>query len=247
MLYTILCYIVNLILYMAMNKKKRVAIIYDPIIEAMVNGLFSFKSEAMALEMLEYLKKNYIVSSKQEKGKPQVSLWVRGFGLLDEEKKQGFRGHYAIIRVDSKSKKRFSLKAEKIFVELPKHPQRNYPGSRHPNWGHPILRAVKNGKIYKDLVAANEELIRLHEDFPDASIPGVNTLRIMIYNREIKGSSPIQKIIIGTKELEGGTAQLIMIDKPARKPTRKDEKPKLEEVGAFSAMVSKQRKKKSKK
>lgn len=131
-------------------------------------------------------------------------LWIKGFGLSPDEAEAGFTGHYAEMRVVPTEKGLFTLEATRVERPLEKHPQRKRPPERHPNWGHPILRAVKKGKLYTTLEAASAELERLHIEFPDVTIPGVNKLYLIVYEKRAGIKQPTRKITLELTQREGG-------------------------------------------
>lgn len=242
-----------------MARKKFMAALDDPTIEAIVEGLFRLENEQQAVALLQRLSQQFVICREQEPvsagGCPTLKLWIRNFGLNDEEKSKGFRGNYAIIRIFW-ADGRVSLSAEKIPTELKLHPQKERPKQRHPNWGHPVLRASQKKKNYPTVEEARADLLKLHEEFPETSIPGRDKLHLMVYSR--KSNPPIQKITLLLEPQADGTF-LIGCKDQQKKPVNIPPKPNAGEGGPseedkaaaaggkFTSLVALQRKKKGKK
>lgn len=207
----------------ATKTKLLVASMEEPTIAAAMDGRFRFATEDQAQAALEKICKRFVLgkdSPPPEEGRHHaITLWVRDYAVTDEEKDQGYRGNFASVTVKRTSGGRFSLAAKKLDVDVAHHPQRERPKSRHPNWGHPILRAVETGKIFPSLKLAEKQLRLLHEEFPEVTIPGKDTLHALIYSRKGEGK-PIQKIVIKLKLLQEGGVQLVLKGQQKKKPER---------------------------
>ncbi len=180
-----------------MSEKKRIATVKNPVIQAVSQGLFRFENEEQAKDLFKRISNNFIISKEQDKDGNTIKIWIKGFSITPEEKKEGFLGNYASIKIVQKDKK-FTLTAEKQVVELKRHPQKIRPKQKHPDWGHPILRRVLKKKAYKTMEEAEKDIQRLHEEFPEISIPGGDKLYLMVYNKDLAKSNtnPTQKIIL---------------------------------------------------
>jgi hypothetical protein len=153
-----------------------------------------------ALHWLNVLRNQFVISRTQDGEEPvdpleSVRLWIRGYALTEQEMLDGFRGHFARIRVVRLDSERYTLVAEKLEVPLQYHPQKQRPPRKHPDWGHPILRAARKGKVYETGEKARAELQRLADEFPTISIrPNPDKLCIVVYTK--RRSPPIEKIIL---------------------------------------------------
>ena len=224
--------------------RPRIATVDDPMIGAVADAFFRFESQKQAAEKLAHISKHYIRAKDQEPD--SLRLWIRGFAVTPEEKSDGYRGHFARITIAAIDSGRFTLKAEKLIVELDRHPQKERPKERHPNWGHPIMRAVQTGKHFPSISVARCQLIELHEEFPDVTIPGKDKLHVMVYNRTLRegdNDNPIQKITLTITPLDDGSAKLVVKKPSARKkPATKQET--AEPKGKFTTMLKQQTKRK---
>ena len=179
--------------------QKKVAILKHPLIEAAISGLFRFKEQKQAVKRLREINEKFIVAKDQEENLKQnkLRLWIKDYAILPEEVEKGYRGHFAEISVIEIEPGKFSLKTEKIEVPVNSHPQRTRPKGSHPDWGHPVMRRLEKKPLFNTLEEANAVLMRLHEEYPNISIPGDNQLLIMIYRRKKdaveKGGMPVQK------------------------------------------------------
>lgn len=201
------------------NKTRKVAWAEHPLVEAVVKQLYRFSEPDQALRRLEQLQSYFEISSSQEtKDGLQLRLWIKGFGLTDDDHKKGYLGHYALVRPRKVAEGHIILLAEKDEVPLEKHPQKQRPKQKHPNWGHPILRGIQKKKVYTQLVEAQSELDKLHREFPDTSIPNVNKLHIMIYSKEQGGKgNPTKKVTLEIKSTPDGKFQIISKENAGRR------------------------------
>ncbi len=196
-----------------------------PIVEGDGSFNYFFRKIVFARKKLDVIADRYVTSRKNaELRKDELMLWIRNYDVSQEDRKNGYKGNYARIFIKEVdpgdaddpdgilfAEKGYTLCVEKIDRPIHKHPQRRVVKKRHPNWGHPILRDIKNrqeksGKPYTRF-EAKEELRRLHIAYPDVSIPAADTLYIMVYSKEkeLAGGSdykPIQKIILEIKEVD---------------------------------------------
>ena len=152
-----------------MTKQKPFASIRNPKIQAILNGLYSFKTELESLELIDELKKKYQISNRKPQDEAGFVLWIKGFNL-SEIKEKGYVGNFVEIFPVKKDDK-FSVEAKKIDIELKYHPERKYQKKELPSWGHPVLRNIKKGKKYNSLEQAKNELIKIQEDYKKNSIP----------------------------------------------------------------------------
>ena len=192
------------------NENIKYATIKHPLIEALVNDLYRFDKREQAVERLNSLRENFILSKKQHEidaeKKDNLALWIKGFDVSEQEAKWGYVGNFVIISVEKSKDKKFTLKAIKVESDVNHHPQKKRKKQRHPNWGHPVLRNVKKGKNFNTVQEAQSELNRLHEEFPEVTIPNLSKLYVMIYSRSDNPKKPVQKFVLEIKQNkdEGG-------------------------------------------
>jgi hypothetical protein len=229
------------------KKKLRVGTIHSPILEAATQSRFRFPDEETAKARLETIKDQFILSKEQpEDG--SLRLWIRGFALTKDEKKQGYRGNFAVIDVaklaDEESK--WTLKATKEPVELKLHPQKERPKQKHPDWGHPVLRRIKKNELFETLEEAEGLLTQLHEDFPEVTIPGSGKLYAIIYQKQ-KGGPPVQKYVFDLKAMPDGGFRIFYSENKRQKRVETQaakEQQKTGPQGYFTSMVKMKRKRK---
>ena len=131
--------------------------------------------------------------------------------------------------------------AEKIEVPLDKHPEKERPKEAHPNWGHPVLRAVETAKKFDGIEIARAFLHSLHHEYPDATIPGKDEVHVMVYKRADEGGSPIQKISLKVKPLADGGAKIMVMHKRAKSKKPPVSKAVQPDEGKFTVMIKKSR------
>lgn len=181
------------------DNERKYATIQHPTIEALVHGLYKYINRKDALSRLENIRSNFVMSKDapaSTKDNPVAVFWIKGYGLTEAELQQNFTGHFCRMEIATNSKGQFTLAASKVDVALSKHPQKKRPQSTHPNWGHPVMRSIKKGKIYPTLDAAAAELELLHLEYPEVSIPGVNKLYLIIYEKREGIKQPTRKVAL---------------------------------------------------
>ena len=243
-----------------MSDKPRIANIKNPLIESAVSGLLRLENKEQALERLEQIKTRYILSRSQEEDQavPSARLWIKGYNITEEEKKKGYLGNYVLITIEPSEDGKYTLKGEKQDIALNFHPQKKRQKQRHPNWGHPLLRELKKDILYATVDEPRDIFQKLHEEYPDITIPCHNKMYIMIYERKPEGGNPVQKYILEIElQKEGGfkiihrkndyqKQELPGMDKKSNDaPTTAsgNEEPQ-EPKGYFTSMVEHKRKKK---
>jgi len=164
------------------KNQKRYASINHPTIAAVVHEMYRFTNEEDARACLEMLRQHFIPSKQQipNASHPSLHLWIKGYAVSEDDKAQGGIGHFAVITYREMTGK-WQLYATKLDTPIKLHPQRAQVKRDNPNWGHPVMRAIRKGKVYPTMEAAQAELNLLHEQFPRVSIPNPGKLYIMIY------------------------------------------------------------------
>lgn len=178
-----------------------------PTIEALVMGLYRYKKREDALARFQHIADNFVLSKEQPgstEEKPAMVLWIKGFDVKPDEEKKGFTGHFALMEVSKRKDGLFTLTATRVDKPITQHPQKKRLQSKHPNWGHPIMRAVKKKKLYATIDAAYAELEALHVEYPDVSIPGPNKLYIIVYEKREGIKQPTHKIALEIKATPEG-------------------------------------------
>ncbi|MCB2082094.1 MAG: hypothetical protein KDD76_05605 [Rickettsiales bacterium] len=186
------------------KRRKRYASVKAPVVEASIGGMFRFSDKVQAIKQLDALKERFIISKDQEENAahPSLRMWIKDYQVTTAEKSKGYTGNYAIIRCKELEGKKYTLYAEKEEVDYKYHPQKKRRKQKHPDWGHPMLRQVKKGLVYTDVEEARAVLMKLHEDFPEVTIPLTNKLYVIIYSKQYK--PPIRKFVLEIKIPEDG-------------------------------------------
>lgn len=179
---------------MQQGSKKRIATIKHPTIEAVLNGMFRFEKAEQAISRMAAIREFFVISKEQPEHEAAVRLWIKGFSLSEDEQKEGYIGNFAIIRPRKVGDGKFTLYAEKDTIELKLHPQKLRPKRKHPDWGHPILRSIRKKQMFPSVEEAQAILLKMHEEYPDVSIPVTGKLYIIIYTRTQR--PPVQKYVL---------------------------------------------------
>ena len=176
------------------------ATLKHPTIEAILGGHFRFATKEQALARLKGVRESFSVSKLPETWKntpPEVRLWIRGYGMTAEAREAGYLGNFAQLRVARASEEKWTIEAVLLNIDKKFHPQRRQTAQKFPNWGHPILRDVLAGRVHKTMETAQDELRRLHEAFPEVSIPLATKMYIMIYRKAgTESTSPVEKWVL---------------------------------------------------
>lgn len=187
---------------------RKYATIKHPSVEALVHGRYRYKDKKQALARFKTITDYFVLSKEQPqstKDNPVSVFWIKGFAVEEKETNAGFIGHFARMEIKTLESGLFTLTASKVERALTAHPQKIRPTSKHPNWGHPVMRAVKRGKHYATIEAAQSELDMLHLEFPEVSIPGQGKIYIIIYEKREGIKQPTHKIAVEiTVRPEGG-------------------------------------------
>lgn len=190
---------------------ERYATMNDALISASVHGLFRFSEIEQGEKRLQAIQGAFVTArttptsamKTEDNRLTGVRLWVRGFDVSEEEEAQGFLGHYADILLAPLAEKKYTLIARRVDLPLKRHPLKRVLNRSHPNWGHPVLRIVKKKKrVFDSVEEALTLLMRVHEDFPDVTVPNPTKLYAMIYSRSEK--PPVQKYVLEIKPHETG-------------------------------------------
>lgn len=191
-----------------MAQKKKYASIKNPTIEAIISENFRFADADQAKTRLEALRETFITSRLPEDVDPEpkeLKLWIRGYGLSASMREKGYIGNYARFEVRRAEQGKWTLAPVLLSIDKKYHPQRRQPKRRHPNWGHPIMRDIKKDRVHTAVETAQNELARLHELFPEVSIPLTNKMYIMVYQKTDDGEPPIKKWVLEIKATEDGS------------------------------------------
>lgn len=238
---------------MAQQKQKKMATVRNPSVEAVVKQLLRLPSEEAALKKMQSLRRHFVISKHdiEESKTPHFMMWIKGFEVSKSELKKGYLGHFAVISPKKLPDGRYMLTATKVELELDKHPQRKYQPKkqRHPNWGHPLLRKIKKGMSGLSLEEAVAMLMKLHEEYPEVSIPGELKLYIMIYSKPLEaGERPIKKYVFEIKRDENELCSIEWQENTHNKTAAmdKEKKPELDKeiLGKFTAKAIMKKKRK---
>lgn len=242
---------------MTTGKSKTYASTEIPTVAAAVDELLRLETEAQAIAFLENIAEHHILSREQvPTGKKlTLTLWIRGYDITPAEKKEGALGNFATLAYKQVNK-RWTIYPTKLLLPPEKHPQRQYVArGKHPNWGHPLLKAIKKGKSYATLEDAQEDLATLHEQYPTSSIPTRQKLYLMVFTRgEDKKGSPIEKWVLEPKVTPDGRYGMDLYPNTGKAKPKEKAKSVVAKAsdgaspkGVFTARESLRRKKKSKK
>ncbi len=244
------------------DDKKYYAYVEHETVQAMLHSLFRFQTAMQAQLVSNRFADEVILSPKMRDPKDRAALflWVRGLDVTEDQQKLGYLGNYAKISLLKLPNGKWTLNMVRVDIPLVKHPLRVKVSRRYPNSGHPVLRSAARGKTYSTMQSAFDALMKMHEEFPEVSIPGVNRLKIMTYRKAEKGVSPIQRLELSVVKRDEGKYVIDVkivgsngITRPASAPPLPDaivkatkEKPSPEAAGFYTEMVTKRRKKKKK-
>lgn len=224
----------------------RYAYLKHPVISAIVHEMYRFNSVQEAAEQLAQVAKQFVIPKKQPaQTEPSLTLWIRGYGLTGGDAKQGVVGHFASIGI-KEIDGRFALFAAKLDVPARQHPQRAQVRRASPNWGHPVLRAVRKEKTFASRDEALAALAQLHQDFPTVSTPTPDAVHILIYCADRPANMRMVKFKLSVKFNEDAGNFTLVCKERARKPRLVLPHQKVAAVsrGKFTAKVAQLRRKK---
>lgn len=171
-------------------------------------GKATFPTRIDAIRVVESIKQKYICRKPPDDGawrRGVVELWIRNFEVTPEEKKRGARGNYAKMYTKRLPDNTFTIAVDKIPVPVKNHPQRTRQRHPHPNFGHPVLRAVTNRQAYDSRDEAYDRLASLHDEFPNGTKLFRTGLNVYVFSRDRNnpGKSPIVDVFLHVKEIDG--------------------------------------------
>lgn len=209
--------------------------------------MYYFADKDKAIERLNKIRETFVGKRLEKDDAPtpdEYTLWIRGFGLSDEEE-FGYRGHYARLFVEKGKDNLWTIQAEKVDVPLHRHPQRQRPNFDHPDWNYPIMRSIKAGRVYDNYDQALGELETLHIDFPDVTIPGKGKLHLIVYEGK-NADSFTKKYVLELKALDEERYTIIAREKDPAPPkksklSQKRHEQTEETVGSFTAKLKGER------
>jgi len=235
------------------QNKERYASIDNIHINAAINGMYRFSSEREAIEKLQYFKSQFTTSKKLADESPPrecVLLWIKDYEVDAKQDRDGYLGNYAFFTYEQLEDNNYTITTTKLNIDLKRHPRRKRPKANMPNWGHPILRSVKKGKVYPTIDAVTEELQKLHMEYPTTSVPAQNKIYVMIYGRRDNPKNPVQKYVLEIASVQGGGFKIDYYaneyeapDKTTPKTTTETKKE--EPMGHFASMVAAKRNKRT--
>lgn len=223
-----------------MASKKTLANIKSPIVQAVINEQYRFKTEEDGLKKIAYLKSRFVESKKAREvdGEKTAVIWVKDYELTKEEKESGLLGNFMLISVlyDKKTKQHY-LSAKKLPAEPKFHPKRIRPKQSTADFGHFVLRRIQKNWWYPTIEEANADLALLAADYPDVSIPATNKLYTMIYRKAEKGEQPVKRYVLEvvTHEQGGFTINIKENTYVAKKKPAKKTHPLQEKLAAAAS------------
>lgn len=169
---------------------------------------YLFPNKDSAIKQLDSFRKKYIVSREEEDVEPvidELKFWVQGLVNKNPSpnRKALPKGEYIHITLFKRQgEKHFEFRYEILDISPLRHPKRGFTIKANPNWGFPILRDFKKGKIYNSLEKPWHEFSRLEEYFPSSAKRGdVNTLYLIVAEK-VEGTLSFTKYIFKIVELD---------------------------------------------
>jgi len=191
-----------------------------PIINNSTGYSYLFDNIGYAKKKLKEIRAKYVISTMSTESDEQVTLWINRYEITPSEKAEGAAGNYA--RISIKEKKRnekvyYTLICEKVVIHPKYHPQRiRAVKHRHPNWGIPVLRSIKNrSNTYPDKYMATNVLRGFYERYSSVSKPAeaFRKLFVTVYSKNamtLESPSPIEKIVLEVKEVPGKAGEFFI-------------------------------------
>ena len=213
----------------------------QPLPEAAIHRLFRFANQQQATLRLDDFRRTFHLSKDQPASAAALRLWIADFALTPEEIEQGYCGHYAVIGVAALPDGHFTLTAEKDLTPVATHPHKKFPTRKHPGWSHPIMRAIKRGKVFKSAEVAQDVLSQLHQEYPETSVPGLGKLNLIVYEKRRDDAPPTRKYLMVIEPTEGG---FVVKATPTEIAQAEKKAPPKEKKGYYTALVEEKRAKK---
>jgi len=236
-------------------KKARFASVNDKMMNAVLEGLYTFPTESEAAAFLALLAGRFTTYKQKDAAASGVFLlWVRGYDITPEDAQAGAKGNIVRLRHEQAETGEWRIVAEKFPLSPNLHPQRRRAKHIHPNWGHPFLRSVEKEHRYASLEQAEADVKAFQQEYPQAVIPGKKVTYVMIYGRpQADKKQMVTKYLLKLDVDEAGKFLFRMElntfdDKPARampKAVEPSPASKDEPVGVFTAKLKLKRRTKT--
>jgi hypothetical protein len=183
------------------DDSKRFATIQHPLVQAVLGGDFRFALKEVALQRLKKFAQQFDgIYDDTNPDEPKVTLWIRGFGVDAHAERDGYLGNFAVVCLKLLEGRVYTIDAAKLDVPIDGHPIKRRPRQKHPNWGHPVLRNVRNETPYPSQQAARDDLARLHFEYPEVTIPAHEDKLLSIVYEKKAGEKPIKKYVFYIRE-----------------------------------------------
>jgi hypothetical protein len=216
---------------------KKYAVVTHPIIQAVLGEHFRFDSEAWVESRVAQIRRLFAHDESHE-DTMSVRLWIRGLALTEEQEKEGYQGHFAMIRAKKLNPQEWTLSAHLESVELADHPQKASPRRKHPNWAHPVMVGIRKGRTWETVEDAREQLDKLHREYQDVSIPtSEDKLLIIVYSKSALRDMPIQRLALEIVETEDNRFKIDYKERASKKRPLGGSK-KAEGMMSAAAMVA---------
>ena len=228
------------------NARLPQATIKHPTIQAVLGGHFRFATQEQARDRLKAIRSSFTVSKPARDEVPnlnEVKLWIRGYGMTAEAREAGYLGNFALLRVARATEEKWTIEATLLNIDKKFHPQRRQTEQKFPNWGYPILRDIIKKRVHATVEAAQCELQRMHEAFPEVSIPLATKLYLMVYCKmQEEGKPPVEKWVLEIAPTADATGFVIAYSLNTYHQKREDSKeaagkPASESQGKFTSQV----------
>lgn len=168
---------------------------------------YLFPNKESAIKQLNWFRSMYIftsrISEEEEMPKDQLKIWIRGLRNPNatESRKALPKGEFINVTIAEIEDKKYVTYSYEILDIDPKfHPQRGPIIKGNPNWGFPILRDFKKGKIYHSLEKPISEFDRLEKYFPKSTQRGDATTLYLIVAERLEGEMNYTKYIFSIVE-----------------------------------------------
>jgi hypothetical protein len=183
------------------------------LIRTLLSGARRFDEQAEVDEHFQAIRQIFKVSDSRALDEPTgtLVLWVKGYDVTDEERREGCIGNYMKL-IPVRQGDHFIVRVRKRPEPATRHPARNSKKQTHPNWGVRALRTAqgnpdrKRGKPYKSRAEAEADIDWLREEYPEAvSDERQGRYGVLIWDPlRSKGPRPVRQFAIYVKKADDG-------------------------------------------
>jgi hypothetical protein len=172
----------------------KVANVTHPLISQLMRRKQRGMREAFARVRFAKLAALFVISRKGRTPE-QFTMWIRGYMVSAKEQEAGYLGHFAVCRLQQQQDQ-WRIVLRKEHVPLEQHPERVRAQTNLPNWGYPVMRSIKNQRVFASEWEAKAQLDMLSAAFPKACNVRAEGLSVRVYGKHPEFGAVLEWLLV---------------------------------------------------